>query len=116
MFERLEPVEAIERIFAAAAEEMRGNDYALGCPIGVPATEAAADSAAIRDAVTDVFAAWTDAYTTGLRDAGIDDDRAASLGRFIVAAYEGSVTVARATRSTEPYRDAAAIVIAALDR
>ncbi len=114
VFRRLEPAEAVERIFEAAAAEMEGHHFALGCPIGVPATEAAADSPAIRDAVDEVFTAWTTAYTDGLRAGGVEADLAARLGRFIVAAYEGSVTLARATRSTEPYRDAAAVITAQL--
>ncbi|MEM9748242.1 MAG: TetR family transcriptional regulator C-terminal domain-containing protein [Actinomycetota bacterium] len=105
-----EPIEAVARIFDAAAAEMEGHDFALGCPIGVPATEAPADSEAIRDAVDEVFTAWTDAYSSGLRRAGVGADDADRLGRFIVTAYEGSVTLARATRSTQPYRDAATIV------
>ncbi|MEM9513857.1 MAG: TetR/AcrR family transcriptional regulator [Actinomycetota bacterium] len=107
-------IEGITRIFDAAASEMEGHNYSLGCPIGVPATETAADSAAIRNAVAEVFTAWAAAYATALRRSGIDTERAAMLGRFIVAAYEGSVTLARATRSTQPYRDAAAIVVAQL--
>ena len=114
VFERHDLVEGITRIFAAAATEMEGRDYLLGCPIGVPATEAAADSALIREAVGEVFAAWADAYASALRTSGIDAERAASLGRFIVALYEGSVTLARATRTTEPYDDAVAVITAQL--
>lgn len=116
VFRRLEPADAIERVFEAAAAEMEGHDFSLGCPIGVPATEAAADSPAIRDAVDEVFTAWTTAYTDGLRSGGVDAELAARLGRFAVAAYEGSVTLARATRSTQPYRDAAAVITAQLKR
>ncbi|MEO1058490.1 MAG: TetR family transcriptional regulator C-terminal domain-containing protein [Actinomycetota bacterium] len=109
-------VDGITRIFDAAASEMEGHDYSLGCPIGVPATEIPADSEAIRDAVAEVFTAWAEAYATALRRSGIDNERAEMLGRFIVASYEGSVTLARATRSTAPYRDASAIVTAQLPR
>ena len=114
VFERHDVVEGITLIFAAAAAEMREHEYALGCPIGVPATEAAADSVLIRTAVGEVFTAWADAYASALRASGFADERAASLGRFIVASYEGSVTLARATRTTQPYDDAAAIITAQL--
>ena len=80
----------------------------------MPATEAPADSAAIQEAVAEVFTAWADAYAAALEESGTDAERASMLGRFIVAAYEGSVTLARATRSTEPYRDAKAVVTAQL--
>ena len=114
VFERLGAEAAIARIFEAAAEEMTSHDFALGCPIGVPATEAPADSGPIRDAVADVFEAWAEAYASGLRDHGLDADAAASLGRSIVAVYQGTVTLARATRSTKPYQDAAALIAAQL--
>ncbi|MGI9616022.1 MAG: TetR/AcrR family transcriptional regulator [Acidimicrobiales bacterium] len=110
VFDRYDVTEGITRIFAAAASDMEGHDYTRGCPIGVPATEAASDSAAIREAVSEVFTAWVDAYASALRVAGVADVPAVSLGRFIVASYEGSVTLARATRSTQPYDDAVAII------
>ena len=116
VLDRHDVADAIGVIFDAAAAEMEGNGYSLGCPIGVPATEAPADSTAIREAVADVFTAWADAYAAALRDAGHDDHRATALGRFIVAAYEGSVTLARATRSVAPYQDAKAFVTAQLAR
>ncbi|MEM9464959.1 MAG: TetR/AcrR family transcriptional regulator [Actinomycetota bacterium] len=110
VMDRLDPLEAVARIFDAAAAEMEGHGFTLGCPIGVPATEAPTDSEAIRTAVADVFDAWAEAYAAALRRHGYDDDRAAELGRMIVATYQGSVTLARATRSTQPYRDARALL------
>lgn len=108
--------EGITVIFEASAAEMEGHDFKLGCPIGVPATEAAADSAAIQQAVAEVFAAWAAAYADALRAAGRDDDSAQALGRFIVASFEGAATLARATRSAQPYRDASAILSAHVAR
>ena len=116
VFEVHDVAEGIVRIFAAAAAEMELHDFTRGCPIGVPATEAAADSVAIREAVSEVFTAWADAYAMALRAGGVDDERASALGGFIVAAYEGSVTLARATRSTQPYDDAAAAITALLPK
>ena len=107
---RLEIADAITKIFDAAAAEMESHGYSLGCAIGVPAAETPSDSTAIQEAVSEVLTAWADAYRDGLVAAGLDADTAARLGRFIVAAYEGSVMLARAIRSTEPYRDAVAII------
>ncbi len=115
VLERHELPEAIARIFEFAAREMAKHEYSRGCPIGVPATEAPADSEAIQAAVAEVFGAWAGIYAEALRRAGFDVERAESLGRFIVAAYQGSVTLARATRSTQPYRDAVAVVSSQLD-
>ncbi|AOW93528.1 hypothetical protein BFN03_15030 [Rhodococcus sp. WMMA185] len=116
VLERYELTEAIAIIFDAAAHEMEANDFTLGCPIGVPATEAPADSVPIQKAVAEVFTAWADAYTTALRASGVGSEQATMLGRFIVAAYEGSVTLARATRTTQPYHDAKTIVTTQITR
>lgn len=114
VLERHELAEAITLIFDATASDAERADFAFGCPIGVPATEAPADSAAIQEAVAEVFTAWSEAYAAALRRAGFDAAEAATLGRFIVAAYEGSVMLARATRTTQPYRDTTAVVTARL--
>ncbi|MFR9753568.1 TetR/AcrR family transcriptional regulator [Nocardia sp. 004] len=116
VLDRHELTEAIAVIFDAAAAEMAAADFTLGCPIGVPATEAPADSVAIQEAVAEVFTAWAAAYTKALRASGFGSEQAAMLGRFIVAAYEGSVTLARATRTVQPYHDAKAIVTTQLAR
>ena len=116
VLEEHEPAEAIAQIFDWSATEMVGNDFALGCPIGVPATEAPADSTAIREAVAETFEAWATEYAAALQKSGLDDKQATILGRFIVTAYEGSVTLARATRSTEPYEDAKTVIDAQLGR
>lgn len=109
------PAPGIRMIFEVAATEMERHEFTLGCPIGVPATEAPADAPAIQEAVAEVYTAWAAAYAKGLRSTGMSAERASMLGRFIVAAYEGSVGLARATRSTQPYRDASAIIVAELD-
>ena len=114
VFDRHDLADGLALIFDAAAAEMESHDFTLGCPIGVPATEAPADSAAIRDAVAEVFDAWADAYASALRAGGVDDASATSLARSIVAIYEGSVTLARATRSTQPYRDATVLITSQL--
>ncbi len=97
-------------IFESSAREMEQHGFALGCPIGVPATEAPADSAAIQESVAEVFAAWTRAYADALRRDGRGEEEAEQLARFIVASFEGAVTIARATRSARPYSDAATII------
>jgi len=97
-------------IFKAASAEMDSHDFQLGCPIGVPATEAAADSELIQAAVSEVFEAWATAYEKAAIGSGLAKTKAASLGRFIVAAYEGAVTLARSTRSLLPYRDATTVL------
>ena len=109
-----DPPTAITRIFDAAAAEMASHDFTLGCPIGVPATEAPTTAPEVQEAVAEVFDAWADAYASGLRAHGFDAATSDSIARAIIAVYEGSVTVARATRSTEPYRDGAALLISRL--
>lgn len=100
----------IALIFEASAAEMASHDFRLGCPIGVPATEASADSERIQAATAEVFDAWAAAYAGALREAGVAEGELESLSRFVVATYEGTVTLARALRSTAPYGDAAAVL------
>jgi TetR/AcrR family transcriptional repressor of lmrAB and yxaGH operons len=114
VLEEHEPAEAIAQIFDWSAAEMVSHDFALGCPIGVPATEAPSDSVAIREAVADTFEAWAAEYAAALRKSGIAAEEATRLGRFIVTAYEGSVTHARATRTIAPYEDAKSVINAQL--
>ena len=114
VFEKFDAPEAIRRIFDAAAAEMKANSFTLGCAIGVPATEAPSDSPAIQQVVSEVFEAWAKAYERGLNAAGLDHADAESLGRAIVAAYQGAVTLARATRSVAPYDDARTLIMTRL--
>jgi AcrR family transcriptional regulator len=94
-------------IFESLRRDLEQSDFGNGCPIGVPATEAAGVSEAIQEASREVFAAWIVAYRDALIAESWPDADATQLASMIVTAYEGSVTVARATRDTTPIEQAA---------
>jgi len=104
--------DGLARIFDALAADLEGHGFTMGCPIGVPATEAVGVSDAIRAACREVFAAWAQAYEDALVAEGWARDEAASLGVAIVVLYEGAVTVARTLMDTAPVRQAKAQVVA----
>ena len=88
---------AVRRIFAALARDHEATDFRFGCPVGVPATEAVGESHEIRIASREVFDAWTDAYADGFVADGWERDAAERMALAVIVAYEGSVTIARAT-------------------
>ena len=94
--------EALERIFGALMADLERSSYRFGCPVGVPATEAAAVSDEIQAACNEAFTAWVGAYRDALIAEGWADDAAAELALTIVTSYEGAVTMSRALRSTDP--------------
>lgn len=93
--------EGVRRIFDALIADLEQAEFAKGCPIGVPATEAVGLSADIQAACQEVFGAWVKAYADALIHEGWAEAEATSMGTAIVTTYEGSVTIARALRSTE---------------
>lgn len=97
----------LERIFGALMADLERSGFRFGCPIGVPATEAAAVSDEIQAACDEVFGAWVTAYRDALVSEGWAAEAAEELALAIVTGYEGSVTMARALRSTAPIANTA---------
>ena len=104
--------EGLATIFDALISDLEQSEYRSGCPIGVPATEAVGVSAQIQEASREVFHAWVAAYRDALVREGWSTGEATGFASVIVTAYEGSLTTARALRSTAPIRDAKAHLIA----
>jgi TetR/AcrR family transcriptional repressor of lmrAB and yxaGH operons len=74
-------------------------DFATGCPVLAVATEA---EPALQEVARGVFAEWQRAIASALAADGVPADRAASLGRLVIASLEGAVAVSRAERSADP--------------
>ena len=89
-------------IFGALARDLERSRFRYGCPIGVPATEAAAVSDDIQRACGEVFDAWVAAYRDALVVEAWPEPAAATQALAIVTAYEGSLTIARALKDTTP--------------
>ncbi|MEM6730246.1 MAG: TetR/AcrR family transcriptional regulator [Myxococcota bacterium] len=116
VFEKTQRVAAgIEFIFRALIDELEGSDFANGCPIGVPATEAVGISPRIQEASRSVFDAWVEAYRDALIGEGWSSSDANAFATLIVASYEGSLTLARAMRRVAPIEDAMNHLVARSD-
>ena len=96
--------------YEALIAEMEASDFRLGCPIGVPSTEAAATVDIVRTAGEAVFHEWIGTMSTGLEAEGWKPVSAAIAARFAVSAYEGASTVARTLRDTSILRDTLRVV------
>lgn len=78
---------------------LESSGYAAGCPV---AAAAVATDQRHHEVAREVFADWHAALTRGLRDAGVPARRAGRLARTVVAATEGAVALARASRTSDP--------------
>ena len=103
------PADGTDVFYTELAADLEENDFELGCPVGVPATEAAGTES-VRAAGASAFRAWIDVIASALEERGFSPDRAQSTARFAIAAYEGSSTVARTLRDTSVIYDTMAVV------
>lgn len=108
--------DGLATIFDALMRDVEESEFQNGCPIGVPATEAVGVSAQIQDASREVFRAWVEAYRDALVSEGWRATEATQLATVIVTAYEGSLTIARAMRSTTPIADAKAHLVSRVSK
>lgn len=98
-----DPADAVAHFFDGAADELELTDFIEICPIGGVAREMANTDEAIRQATSEVFAAWVDALAQRLRTAGLPPGTASDLATTVVAALEGAFVLTRS------HRDAAAV-------
>lgn len=106
--------DGVTLIFDALQRDLVQSDFTNGCPIGVPATEAAGVSAEIGAAAGEVFAAWAEAYRNALRAEGWPEAEAARLATVIVTLYEGALALARTLRDPSPIEQAKAHILSHL--
>jgi TetR/AcrR family transcriptional repressor of nem operon len=94
--ETLQPVERLRRYFGALAEKLTGNDYSCGCLIGNLSAELSDQSRLICDRLAEIYAGWTRAIESclrdGQRDGSVRNDLSPEiLAAFLVNAWEGAV-------------------------
>jgi len=97
---RTQGTETVLQVFADRWRRvLEASEYAAGCPV---AAAAVATDPRHHEVAREVFADWHTALSKSLRDAGVPARRAGRLARTVVAATEGAVQLARASRSSEP--------------
>jgi TetR/AcrR family transcriptional regulator, lmrAB and yxaGH operons repressor len=78
---------------------LEASEYDAGCPV---VAAAVATDPRHHEVAREVFADWHAALTKALRTSGVPARRAGRLARTVVAATEGAVALARASRTSEP--------------
>jgi TetR/AcrR family transcriptional regulator, transcriptional repressor for nem operon len=102
----------IERLFAVLAGYrllLEATHFELGCPIGNLALEVTNSQPEARRLIIENFKAWCEAIRELIEDAADrfpPDIEPAALATHVLATMEGSVMLARAYRSFEPFDQA----------
>jgi TetR/AcrR family transcriptional regulator, transcriptional repressor for nem operon len=109
-FERIsDPIERVFAVLDGYRRLLKATDFVLGCPIGNLALEISNSHPQVRRLVVENFDAWTGAVSRLIRDAsgrlpeGVDPS---ALASHVLATMEGSVMLARAYRSFDPFDQA----------
>ena len=102
--------EAIEAVFAQAAEDLAATGFANMCPVASVAAEVADTVEELRDASAGVFAGWLDGGTAYFARRGLPHSTARDVTVALVTALEGAFVLARTLRDTEPLRVAGRVL------
>ena len=108
-FRKKDPIERLFAILHGYRLLLEATGFELGCPIGNLALEISNSQPQARRLIIENFNAWCDAIRRLIEDAADRfpaDIEAAALATHVLATMEGSVMLARAYRSFEPFDQA----------
>lgn len=105
--ESASPADMVQRYAVLLGAWLEKSGFKDGCPVATVVLEAAPASSKLAAAGCDAFAAWSAAVARMLERAGVATSRAADMGDFTIAAFEGALMLARARQSTAPILQAA---------
>ncbi|OKH69730.1 TetR family transcriptional regulator [Mycobacterium sp. SWH-M3] len=91
--------EAIEGVFAQAAEDMTTTGFANMCPVGTVAAETVEE---LRVTAAGVFSSWLDGGAAYFEGRGLPAELAREVTVAIIGALEGAFILARTLRDVEP--------------
>jgi AcrR family transcriptional regulator len=97
-------VTAFASFFDGAADTLEESDFLDVCPIGTVAREMASTDDGLRRAADAVFVGWVEAASGRLRAAGVGAAAADELAVTAIAAFEGSLVLARTRRDADVMR------------
>ena len=117
----IQPVQAagffgqgVQSVFEAIISSIDAHSSTSGCPLNNLAMELSLTDPEFRRAANGIFHEWQDALGESLRAtrAGSKLSKAArkDVAGFIVSAYSGAMSLAKAEQSTSPLRNAAAML------
>jgi TetR/AcrR family transcriptional repressor of lmrAB and yxaGH operons len=93
--------EALARLLDTLAAGLERSDYRDGCPIATVALELASDSETLRAGACTAFESWLEPLEQRLTAAGLAAPLARRRALHVLAAIEGALILARATRGLE---------------
>jgi len=96
--------EAIGRLIDTLAAGLEASGFADGCPIATVALETAGTSEPMRETARAAFDSWIEVLEQRLIRAGVDPVLAEQRALFVLAAIEGALILARASRGVAPLR------------
>jgi AcrR family transcriptional regulator len=109
-----DPVAALHACLERWRQALLGSDYRAGSALLAIALEPDEQTGA-RDAASEAFARWEDAFAATLLASGIKRKKAARLATLGVAAIEGAVVMSRARGDTQPLDAVGREIEAAID-
>jgi AcrR family transcriptional regulator len=98
--------DAVEALFAQAAEDLEQTGYATMCPVATVAAEVADSVEELREAAAGIFDGWIAGGAQYFTARGLDPARARDVTTTIVVALEGAFLLGRVLRTGEPLRAA----------
>lgn len=104
---KLAPLRRLKRYFESMNNYFARCEFAVGCMIGNFSAELSDQSDVIRSRLGDVYALWTHAIETAIKQGQADGSipkqiRAADLAIFLLCAWEGALLRARVERRRYP--------------
>lgn len=106
--------EGVRAAMGAIGGELREQGFVRGCPVNNLAVELAFSDSDFRAALHAIFAEWQDRLADRIAaepmPTAFADLPPAALAGFIVAAYSGAMTMAKAEQSSAPLDSAVAIL------
>jgi TetR/AcrR family transcriptional regulator, lmrAB and yxaGH operons repressor len=107
---------AVVATYLSAIEWLLTNSgYTDGCPIATVALEAAPANELVADTIASSFNAWTSVLRYQLERTGLVGENAAVVATTALAAVEGALILARASRQPDAFTHVAAGIAALVD-
>ncbi len=103
--------EAVAAILDAYHEHLERTAYTEGCAVATVALDASATHAELAESTGRAVRTWTDTLAAALRAEGRPADEAHGLATLVVATIEGTIVMAKAQRSTEPFAAARDVLV-----
>jgi AcrR family transcriptional regulator len=94
--------DAVDTIFAQAADDMETTGFANMCPVASVAAEVADTVEELRETSAMVFGGWIHGGSAYFAARGLDSSQAREVTLALIGALEGAFVLARTLRSTEP--------------